>query len=246
MKGIVITGQYGNGKTTTINRIIPGILKEGKKVKSKVEEYVQTKPSQLELFEYSDTKTDIYSNTIELYDQMPKYYFGGVEREHGKTVDALPILQRDFVHKTKGFSLQTSPAALLDKKSGKTVHFYPSQREELVEDALRKIAVAHKTASLIRYSFMISAFKFSGSTLNIFYKSRLVGKASPIAGAYFRESLKLIGGTEIFGSQTFVQTFPISTGILSRFFIILTISPLVLSPMIITLSMMLLPPKWLA
>jgi G3E family GTPase len=30
MKGIVITGQYGNGKTTTINRIIPGILKEGK------------------------------------------------------------------------------------------------------------------------------------------------------------------------------------------------------------------------
>jgi len=120
--------------------------KEIKTVKKKVEDYIQTKPSQLELFEYdyNEVKKDKYSNTIELYDQMPKYFFGGVEREEGKTVSALPILSRDFRHRNKEFSLNISPAALIDKKSGKTIHFYPSQREELVEDALRKLAVNKK------------------------------------------------------------------------------------------------------
>lgn len=125
---------------------MPDESKKLKIVKKKVEDYVQTKPSQLELFEYDyvDTKSDIYSNTIELYDQMPKYFFGGAEREIGKTVDALPILSRNFKHRSKEFNLNISPAALIDRKNGKTVHHYPSQREELVEDALRKLAVNKK------------------------------------------------------------------------------------------------------
>ena len=114
-----------------------------KEIKKNLVDYSQSKPEQLEFFEVSElSNKEDYSNTIELYDQMPKYYFGGVKREKGIEVDALPILRREFKHKNKDYKLEIVPAALTDK-NGKTIHYYPSQREELVEDALRKL-VANK------------------------------------------------------------------------------------------------------
>jgi hypothetical protein len=107
--------------------------------KRELTQYKQSKPQQLQLFELDPTLKD-YSNSIELYDTMPKYYIGGVEREKGDRVESLPILNRDFMHRGKPYKLDISPAAIHNKKSGKTIHYYPSQREELVEDALRKIA----------------------------------------------------------------------------------------------------------
>ena len=118
--------------------MLNGSDRKSKEIKNTLTEYSQSKPQQLEFFEIIDQSNDCYSNTIELYDQMPKYYFGGVEREKGKNVEALAILQRNFKHKGKDYKLEISPAALLNKE-GKTIHYYPSQREELVEDALRKL-----------------------------------------------------------------------------------------------------------
>ncbi len=108
--------------------------------KKDLTKYTQTKPEQLQLFEILDASLEDYSNSIELYDTMPKYFLGGVERIKDKTGEFLPILNREFVHRTKSYKLDISPAAVLDKKTGKTIYYYPSQREELVEDALRKIA----------------------------------------------------------------------------------------------------------
>jgi hypothetical protein len=120
----------------------PENKKKSKEIKKSLSDYSQSKPQQLELFEVTElSSNEEYSNTIELYDQMPKYYFGGVRREKGREVDALPILRREFKHKHKNYRLEISPAALF--KDGKTIHYYPSQREELVEDALRKL-VANK------------------------------------------------------------------------------------------------------
>jgi DNA-binding XRE family transcriptional regulator len=109
-------------------------------IKKDLKDYVQTEPLQLRLFELSKQNSDKYSNTIEMYDSMPKYHLGGVEREKGKTTEALPVISRDFVYRNKGFKINISPAAIVDKKSGKTISYYPSQREELVEDVIRKIA----------------------------------------------------------------------------------------------------------
>ena len=105
-------------------------------------EYRQTQPKQLELFESEES----YSNTIELYDLVPKYYFGGVEREKGKNVESLPILNREFMHRNHSYKLSISPAAIQDKKSGKTINYYPSQREEVIEDVIRKISTKSKRA----------------------------------------------------------------------------------------------------
>lgn len=113
------------------------------KQKKKLVEYTQTQPEQLELFSLED---ESYSNTIELYDLMPKYYFGGVKREKGKTVESLPILNREFIHRKRNYKLSISPAAVQDKETGKTIYYYPSQREELIEDVIRKISTRPKRA----------------------------------------------------------------------------------------------------
>jgi hypothetical protein len=110
------------------------------KKKKALSEITESKPIQLELFELDDYNLNNYSNTIELYDVMPKYYFGGVKREKGQFTESLPIISRDFSHRGKNYKLNISPASIVDKKSGKTISHYPSQREELVEDVLRKLA----------------------------------------------------------------------------------------------------------
>lgn len=111
-----------------------------KTAKRDLKEYTQTEPLQLRLFDLSKQNLDKYSNTIEMYDSMPKYHFGGAEREKGKTTEALPVISRDFIYREKAFKIDISPAAIVDEKSGKTISYYPSQREELVEDVIRKIA----------------------------------------------------------------------------------------------------------
>lgn len=100
-----------------------------------------TKPQQLELFSLNDifeTKRDKYSTTVDLYDITPKYYHGDLEkiRKDGKYLD---ILKRDFVFKKQNMTLKISPA-LIEQKDGSTKAFYPSQREEIIEDVLRKFA----------------------------------------------------------------------------------------------------------
>jgi hypothetical protein len=76
------------------------------------------------------------------------YYFGGVEREKGKNVDSLPILNREFTHRNRNYKLSISPAAVQDKKTGKTINYYPSQREEIIEDVIRKISTKPTRAIL--------------------------------------------------------------------------------------------------
>lgn len=99
-------------------------------------EFKQTKPVQLSLFELLEGKERDYSNTVELYDFMPKYVWGKVERIGGSY---LPILSREFECRGKKFSIEISPARIKDAKS--EIEYYPSKREEIVEDGLRKLLV---------------------------------------------------------------------------------------------------------
>lgn len=96
---------------------------------------------QLSLFtDLSEEGHRHYSNTLELWSIAPKIWVGGVKREKGKTVEALGIVKRDFEYANKKLSLTITPAGIEDKKTGKKKDFYPSQREELIEEALIKIA----------------------------------------------------------------------------------------------------------
>jgi hypothetical protein len=110
-----------------------------KKKKKSLTEIEQTQPVQLELFKIDDQNSESFSNTIEIYDMMPKYHFGGVERKMDQYLD---VLEREFVFRDRKYNLNISPAAIVDKKTSKTIYYYPSQREELVEDVLRKLSAS--------------------------------------------------------------------------------------------------------
>lgn len=97
--------------------------------------YRHEKPNQLDLFELLGLENRSYSRTIELYDFIPKYVWGKVERINGVF---LKSLEREFECRGKRYTVTIAPASVKDK-NGKERYYYPSQREEAVEDALRKL-----------------------------------------------------------------------------------------------------------
>lgn len=101
-----------------------------------LEEYQQSRPVQLSLFELMDLPERKHSNTIELYDFMPKYVWGKVERVQDQF---LPRLERQFECRGKQYKVKIDPAKIEDG-DGKVRDYYPGRREELIEDALRKLA----------------------------------------------------------------------------------------------------------
>jgi len=107
--------------------------------KKKLEEFSQTKPQELSLFEFLIPENK-YSNSIELYDFIPKYYWGKMERlkveNHKKEV--LTILERIFEYRGKQYEVRIIPATVMDE-NGIEKDYYPSYKEEIIEDALRKM-----------------------------------------------------------------------------------------------------------
>lgn len=99
-------------------------------------EYNRTKPVELLLFEFLEPDEKQYSNTIELYDAIPKYHWGNVQRINGRY---LPSLERVFEHRGRRYRVKVRPARI-DSRDGVERDYYPSLREEIVEDALRKLA----------------------------------------------------------------------------------------------------------
>lgn len=116
-------------------------IKPDKKKKTKtLNEYEQEKPYQLDLFEFIQPINREYSNTVELYDFMPKYVWGKVERIGG---EFLRNLRREFECREVKYSLDISPARLR-LKDDSVREFFPGKREELVEDGLRRLATTGK------------------------------------------------------------------------------------------------------
>src|SRR6266704_4315340 len=113
---------------------------KGKDIRGKLVTLEIRNPAQLSLFQaFLAPDEDKYSNTIELYDAIPNYY----PRKH---MDSLRIndtflraLTRDFEHRGEAFTVTIRPARIVHKDRSEQ-EFYPSFREEVVEDALRKIA----------------------------------------------------------------------------------------------------------
>jgi hypothetical protein len=114
----------------------PRTISHQKQHPKKLEEY---RMAQLPLpFIYPKPEKQ-YSNTIELYDAIPKYFWGRVSTSDRIGGRFLNILTREFEFRSKGFAVKITPARIQDKK-GVEKDYYPGKREELVEDALRKMA----------------------------------------------------------------------------------------------------------
>jgi hypothetical protein len=105
----------------------------------------RTQPVQYSLFQQfvPDDDREDYSNTIELYDAIPKF-FSSKKRmaEMREAGTFLHHLERHFKHAGKWYTVKILPARLEDK-DGQWREYYPSPQEELVEEALKKIACEH-------------------------------------------------------------------------------------------------------
>lgn len=122
-------------KTGTLH--IAGTMSaKGKESTKKIDDYEQTKPVQLSLFEMLLPEEKKFSNTVELYDFIPKYHWGKAKRIDG---EFLRSLNREFECRGKKYVVKVDPAKITES-DGVSRDFYPSKREELVEDALRKLA----------------------------------------------------------------------------------------------------------
>lgn len=103
--------------------------------KKQLKEYKQTRPEQLSLFELLLPEEKKYSNTIELYDFIPKYVWTRIPRIQGQF---LLTLERSFECRGYRYKAKIRPARM-DDADGIERDYYPGKREELVEDALRKL-----------------------------------------------------------------------------------------------------------
>jgi hypothetical protein len=112
---------------------------QGKDLNGKVVSLKASHPHQLSLFQtFLPPEDEKYSNTIELYDAIPKYFpLKKMDelRVQGKYLDTLT---RVFEHRGKEYIVKIRPAMIETEQGEKA--FYPSFREELVEEAIRKIA----------------------------------------------------------------------------------------------------------
>ena len=74
----------------------PAVSETATEKAKRLEEYAASDPPQLTLFQLLDLKPQErprYSHTIELYDFMPKYHWGKVQRINGKFLE---VLEREF------------------------------------------------------------------------------------------------------------------------------------------------------
>lgn len=100
---------------------------------------------QLDLFRSflcnTEEDRDRLSNTFDLWDSVPRYAISrqSMDKER-KAKGFLDLKEIDF--HWRGASLQAiiQPARVREKEGGATKDYYPSANEELIEDALRKIA----------------------------------------------------------------------------------------------------------
>ena len=104
----------------------------------------QTNPFQLSLFQALAPDFQKYSRTIELYDAIPKYYASPKKMSEMRHSGCfLDVLEREFKHKGERYKTEITPARIKRDDIGQ-IEYYPTTRENLVEEALRKIAIDAK------------------------------------------------------------------------------------------------------
>jgi len=130
------------------------------------------------------------SNTIDLWDCLPKYAVSQVEQNKLRTDQGLlPMLTRKVRFMGDEYEIFISPALLSDEK-GKA--YYPSANEELVENALRRLA------TLQNHCFHEASAKFCGVSFTLYELIEEL-KLHKHARSYVEvvKSLKILAGASI-------------------------------------------------
>ena len=132
------------------------------------------------------------SNTIELWDWIPKYSVSKKQQNNLRNDDKrLPILKYQFEYKNIPCEVVIQPASV-KQPDGSFIDYYPSAREEIIEDVLRKIFTDQ------RYGFhdekeLDSWVKFS---LHMIYKE-LRKRKRTLSKSEISEALEILSSSVI-------------------------------------------------
>jgi hypothetical protein len=117
----------------------------GKDLDGKRVSLTKTTPQQMDFFQMFVEHPERYSNTIDLYDAAPKYFASPKEmnalREKGTYLPTLKRLFRYRAPQTNDYheyTISVRPGRV--ERDGRDIECYPTEREEIIEEALRKIA----------------------------------------------------------------------------------------------------------
>lgn len=98
---------------------------------------------QITVYQFIMANTDVeklrLSNTIKLWDCIPKYFLDKKKQSQLRKDGILPTIEKDFKFEKNWFKVTLRPARLT--VDGKDMEFFPSDREFVVELALRKLAL---------------------------------------------------------------------------------------------------------
>ena len=109
------------------------------------------KGNQLDLFRTflcnTDDERGQLSNTFDLWDSVPRFAMSRQQMDKIRKEKGFLDLQRlEFHYRGKTLETIIQAARILDRKTGTSKDYYPSANEELIEDALRKIAAEQRNA----------------------------------------------------------------------------------------------------
>jgi hypothetical protein len=131
------------------------------------------------------------SNTIEIWDSIPKYSATQQSMNLARTKEGLlPRLEKTCIHKKREYRIRITPAIV--DCDGVEKAFYPSANEEIVEDALRKIA-AEQYQGFYEHPDQISGVVFS---LNMLRKE-LRKRGHTRSYQEITRSLQILAGSNI-------------------------------------------------
>jgi hypothetical protein len=112
---------------------------------------------QLSLFQSflcnTEDERDQLSNTIDLWDSIPRYSVSRLAMTKLRSPEGtLKLLKMDFHYRGTLLKAIIQPARL-EEENGETIDYYPSATEELIEDALRKIAADQQQGYFDKVSY---------------------------------------------------------------------------------------------
>ena len=113
--------------------------------------------TQLDLFQNflcnTEREGDQLSNSIDLWDSIPRYSISRQAMAKLRTAEGfLDLHELTFNYKGNRLKVIIQPARIREE-DGRTVDYYPSASEELVEDALRKIAAEQQRGFFDKTNF---------------------------------------------------------------------------------------------
>jgi hypothetical protein len=106
---------------------------------------------QLDLFRYFLCNTveerDQLSNTFDLWDSVPRYAVSRQQMDKiRKEKGFLSLKHIAFQYRQRPFEVRIQAARIYDDKTKVEIDYYPSANEELIEDALRRLAAEQRHA----------------------------------------------------------------------------------------------------